>query len=451
MSKRRSVWLPERVSAMSARGRLACVCGATALASLIAACGRLERPATAPASSAAAALPPAKAVRFVRLEEVTEWNGHEWALVAEFNLLDATGAVIDRKGWVATVDSAAANDRAENAIDGDPNTFWHTQWDGVAPPPPHALTVDLGALQPVTGFRYLGRQGKVVNGTIAKYRFYVSTDGLNWGEPGASGDFSGMSAPSVEKTVVFATQTPNHPPVVTPPGAQHTPMGGVVALRVGATDPDGDLLHFSVTGLPPGLSIAPKTGEIFGTPITPGSYSVTLAVGDGKAPDTAASFGWTIEPPAGTAAAAGAAGVRFVKLEELSEVNGKPWGSIAEFNLIGADNANLPRSGWTAIADSFDKNDRPANAIDGSPASFWHSQWDGAEPVPPHRFIVDLGQLTVVRGFRYLPRQDTGTNGMIAKYRFYTSSDGIDWGRPLAEGDFTRQGSAKAEKTVMLK
>ena len=38
-------------------------------------------------------------------------------------------------------------------------------------------------------------------------------------------------------------------------------------------------------------------------------------------------------------------------------------------------------------------------------------------------------------GFSYMPRQD-GVNGRVAKYEFYVSMDGKDWGAPVASGQF---------------
>jgi len=176
-------------------------------------------------------------------------------------------------------------------------------------------------------------------------------------------------------------------------------------------------------------------------------------VSDNKGPQTSVAFQWAVQPPAASMDTVKPApgDVRFVKLEEVSELNGKPWASMAEFNLVDAKGANLPRTGWTASADSADTNDKPGNAIDGNAASLWHTQWDGDSPPPPHSFIVDLRRYEPVRGFRYLPRQDKLTNGIIAKFRFYTSVDGVDWGRPVAEGDLAAMGAPNAEKTVLLK
>lgn len=412
-----------------------------------------EQPGPAVAA-APTSLPQARSARFVKLEELSEWGGKPWAAMAELNLLDSTGAVVDRSHWTVTADSAGANDSPQNAIDGDPKTHWHSRWEGPDPasPPPHWFIVGMTTPVKVSGFRYLPRQDGTANGAIARYRFYISDDGTNWGEPVSSGDFAGMGTATSEKVVLFASQTVNHPPVPTALPAQQTSMGQTVALQLHATDSDLDAIAYTATGLPAGLAINKTTGLITGTPIQPGDYEVRVAVSDGKAPEVPVTFQWTVRALAVNAAATMASGeVRFTRLEAVSEIDGKPWATVAEFNLVGTDGKTLPRDGWTASADSADTSDRPSAAIDGNPATIWHSQWDGAAPPPPHSLIIDIGHGAKVGGFRYLPRQDKLPNGTISRFRFYTSVDGVDWGKPVAEGDFTTLGAASSEKTVLLK
>ncbi len=90
--------------------------------------------------------------------------------------------------------------------------------------------------------------------------------------------------PSVGKIVeipVAATPNPAVTPVLSPPGNQAGPQGTAVNLQLSATDPNGDELGYAATGLPAGLSINPLTGQISGTPTTPGSYNVVVAASDG--------------------------------------------------------------------------------------------------------------------------------------------------------------------------
>ena len=244
-----------------------------------------------------------------------------------------------------------ANDAATNAIDGNPATFWHTEWSQRTAPLPHTLVLDLGAQYQVDGFRYLPRQDGNPNGTIAGYQFYVSTDGTTWGTAVAAGT---LAADTTEKTVRFTA----------------------------------------------------KTG-------------------------------------------------RYVRLVALSEMNGKPWTSAAELNVFGTAVASTPTSSLipqqqlrVVSVDSQElvgENDAATNALDGNPATIWHTEWSQRTAPLPHTLVLDLGARYQVDGFRYLPRQDGNPNGTIAGYQFYVSADGTTWGTAVAAGTLAAN---TTEKTV---
>ena len=78
--------------------------------------------------------------------------------------------------------------------------------------------------------------------------------------------------------------------------------------------------------------------------------------------------------------------------------------------------------------------DYPAgNAIDGNPATFWHTRYEPAIDSPPHSLTLDLGAPRKIRGLVYTPRRDLA-NGRIAKFEIRTSTDGATWGEPVASG-----------------
>lgn len=116
--------------------------------------------------------------RYFCLESISAHDGRAYAAVAELELLGATGAPLVRDGWkVAYADSeehARENGAAENAIDGDPATIWHTQWSGASPNHPHHIVLDLGKSCTITGFRYVPRPGAgMPGGRIRDCRVYV--------------------------------------------------------------------------------------------------------------------------------------------------------------------------------------------------------------------------------------------------------------------------------------
>ncbi len=81
---------------------------------------------------------------------------------------------------VQTVDSQETGTEARLAVDGGLSTFWHTQWRLAAPPLPHTLALDLGALLWVDGLIYTPRQDGSRNGTLTSYRIETTVDGLSW-------------------------------------------------------------------------------------------------------------------------------------------------------------------------------------------------------------------------------------------------------------------------------
>ena len=95
----------------------------------------------------------------------------------------------------------------------------------------------------------------------------------------------------------------------------------------------------------------------------------------------------------------------------------------------------LPQTGWSLqYTDSEHIGYGAVNAFDGDPLTIWHTQFDPSTPLP-HEIQISLGGTYQLSGFRYLPRQDD-TNARIKQYRFYTSTDGINWGSPVASGSF---------------
>jgi hypothetical protein len=92
----------------------------------------------------------------------------------------------------------------------------------------------------------------------------------------------------------------NQPPVITDIPAQSNNEEDIISLQVNATDPNGNNLSYSATGLPAGLSINPSTGLISGT-ITIGAetsspYTVTVTVQDDGSPvkSTDEIFSWGV-------------------------------------------------------------------------------------------------------------------------------------------------------------
>ena len=70
-------------------------------------------------------------------------------------------------------ETEAENGSADNALDLQPTTYWHTAYGSGAEPGPHLLVIDLGRVTDLSGIRELPRQ-EGVNGRIRAYKVYVS-------------------------------------------------------------------------------------------------------------------------------------------------------------------------------------------------------------------------------------------------------------------------------------
>ncbi|MGG0239158.1 discoidin domain-containing protein [Bacillus rhizoplanae] len=89
------------------------------------------------------------------------------------------------------------NNSASKAIDGDPQTFWHTKWDK-SDVLPQSITLNLGGTYAIDKVAYLPRPSGS-NGNITGYNVYVSTDGVTFTKV-ASGTWANDNA---EKVATF--------------------------------------------------------------------------------------------------------------------------------------------------------------------------------------------------------------------------------------------------------
>lgn len=104
--------------------------------------------------------------------------------------------------------------------------------------------------------------------------------------------------------------------------------------------------------------------------------------------------------------------------------------------LSGAEDVwNMPladRSEWSVVEVSSEEtsgegsdNGHAIHAFDGKLGTFWHTQWKGGEPQPPHHIVVDMGKEVKMLGFQYVSR-DHG-EGWPQEITMETSLDGESW------------------------
>ncbi|WP_160318925.1 family 20 glycosylhydrolase [Arthrobacter sp. ERGS1:01] len=152
----------------------------------------------------------------------------------------------------------APNGPAAAALDGDPNTYWHTQWSGSSDPFPHSLVLDLGKSFNVTGFEYTQRQSNT-NGKMKDYEIYVSDSLTDFGTKVASGTFLDV----------------NRAQVVTISGGKVGRYVKFVGLNSMAGNAFGGAAELNVGGIAPGATV-PDVSANVGTIKAGGTVDLSL-------------------------------------------------------------------------------------------------------------------------------------------------------------------------------
>lgn len=103
------------------------------------------------------------------------------------------------------------------------------------------------------------------------------------------------------------------------------------------------------------------------------------------------------------------------------------------FYKVRADYPVYDRTNWQVLSFSSQEangegagNGKVINALDNNPATYWHSQWQGGSPGPPHFFVIDMGEVKTLHGFSFLDRQSDNT-GKPQHVVVATSMDNITW------------------------
>ena len=107
---------------------------------------------------------PSKKGRYLLLETDSTFEKETYAALSEIDLIGTDGFLLDRSKWkIAYVDSeetAQEDGAADNLLDGDIESFWHTVWSTDHTPNPHRVLIDLGGEVTAAGVRLVPRQGE---------------------------------------------------------------------------------------------------------------------------------------------------------------------------------------------------------------------------------------------------------------------------------------------------
>ena len=193
-----------------------------------------------------------------------------------------------------------------------------------------------------------------------------------------------------------------------------------------------------------GLTYFPRQDASYNGDI--GQYSISISMNGRRWSAPVATGTWADDKTLKTAEFAGVA-ARYVRLTALTEAGNRgPWTSAAEIGLLSDPPAGppLPRTGWTASADSEEPGEGPGNVLDGDGLTMWQTLYTGSTLPPyPHHITIDMHAEHVVTGLAYLPRQDGNLNGTIGRYSVSVSADGVHWGSPVAAGTWADDATQK--------
>ncbi len=81
-------------------------------------------------------------------------------------------------------DGTAPNGLASSIVDGDIDTYWHSEYSPDNPLPPHFITVDMGSELAIKGFKIWQRQGGGTSRHLKKIGIKISVDGDTWTDLG---------------------------------------------------------------------------------------------------------------------------------------------------------------------------------------------------------------------------------------------------------------------------
>lgn len=133
------------------------------------------------------------------------------------------------------------NGFATAAIDDNAATYWHTAWSANAKNYPHEIVLKVKPCEgkgcTFTGLEFTQRQN-AENGRPKGYQIFVSQDGINWGNPVATGNFTADTAPQFISFAAGSANASNGVQgryvklVETSPLKAGNPWGGAAEIRI---------------------------------------------------------------------------------------------------------------------------------------------------------------------------------------------------------------------------
>jgi len=127
------------------------------------------------------------------------------AVDPESNSLSAINTVsfdISKAKWKAISPDPKKDPRINFIVDDNEGSIWKSDADQNMP---QTIIIDLGEMLNLSGFTYLPSQQRYIDGTVSHYKFFVSKNGMDWGEAVSGGEFSNIKNNPILQTKRFDT------------------------------------------------------------------------------------------------------------------------------------------------------------------------------------------------------------------------------------------------------
>jgi hypothetical protein len=298
-------------------------------------------------------------------------------------------------------------------------------------PPPSVVEGDLYGFEPTAS----DPDGDTLSFSISgrpSWATFTNSTGLLSGIPpvGSADTYSnikisvsdGTNTVSLPTFSITVNARPNTPPSIWGIPATSVNSGEAYSFRPSASDPEGQSLSFSVTGLPGWARLDSATGTLSGTPAfsNAGTYSnIVISVSDGQASTSLAPFSITVvgvnTPPtiSGAPATSVSAGQAYAFTPTANDVDGQ----TLTFAI-----ANKPS--WASFSSSTGRlTGTPTNADAGTHSSITISVSDGVTSTALPAFSVTVTAVNTPPSISGTP-PDSVTEGQT--YSFTPSANDPD-------------------------
>jgi hypothetical protein len=183
-------------------------------------------------------------------------------------------------------------------------------------------------------------------GLSTSYTYGSAKDGQRYCFAVSAYNSSGAEGPNSNEICGYS----NAPPTLQNPGDRSSSVGQSATLQLVGSDPEGQPLTYSATGLPSGLSLMASTGFISGAVTTTGTYTVTARASDGVLLSSPQSFTWTVTASTTDTTAPSVAITGPTSASTYSTTN-----TSMPLSGTASDNVGVTQVGWV--------NDRGGNGV----------------------------------------------------------------------------------------